>query len=345
MALDLERSKKFSSQLVEGLRGKGRVLILSHDNPDPDSLAAAMALKHFLVIKTGQQCVVAYGGVIGRGENRVMVRELEIDAVPLDKLDPEDFPVICLVDTQPGTGNNSLPPHLQAQMVIDHHPIRPETQKCRWVDIREDYGSTATILFEYLKAQEVSFGTKLATIIYYAIKSETQELGREWCPADREAYLALFPLVNNRILFNITHPKVPRSYFFTFSKALKNARIYEDLLIFNLFSVNNPDMVSEMADFLLRMEGVSLALGMGLFNGMEIISLRTTSINLSAGELIGRIIGDLGTSGGHGLMAGGQVPAMDSEPAAQRRLQAVLTERLLTCLGRKERKGKKLIPS
>ncbi|NLV24476.1 MAG: phosphoesterase [Deltaproteobacteria bacterium] len=345
MALDLERSKRISSQLVEGLRGKGRVLILSHDNPDPDSLAAAMALKHFIVIKTGQQCVVAYGGIIGRGENLVMVKELEIDAVPLEKLDPEDFQVICLVDTQPGVGNNSLPANLPVDLVIDHHPLRPQTQQCRWFDIREDYGCTATILFEYLKAQEVSFGTKLATIIYYAIKSETQELGREWCPADREAYLALFPLVNNRILFNITHPKVPRCYFFSFNKALKNARIYEDLLIFNLFSVNNPDMVSEMADFLLRMEGVALVLGMGLFNGKEIISLRTATINLLAGDLIGRIIGDLGTSGGHGLMAGGQIPDVDSEPAAQRRLQAVLTDRLLNCLDRQERKGKKLIPS
>ncbi len=230
-------------------------------------------------------------------------------------------------------------------LVIDHHPPRPEVKKCRWVDIREDYGSTATILFEYLKAQDVSFGTKLATIIYYAIKSETQELGREWCPADREAYLALFPLVNNRILFNITHPKVPRSYFFSFNKALRNARIHEDLLIFNLFSVNNPDMVAEMADFLLRMEGVALVLGMGLFNGKEIISLRTASVNLLAGELIGRIVGELGTSGGHGLMAGGQIPGVDSEPTAQRRLQAVLTERLLTCMGRDIRKGKKLIPS
>ena len=345
MALDLEKSRKFSSALVEGLRGKGRVLILSHDNPDPDSLAAAMALKHFITVLTGLPCVIAYGGMIGRGENRVMVRELEIDAVPFEGLDLDDFQVVCLVDTQPGTGNNPLPPEIPVHLVIDHHPLRPElVQNCRWVDIREDYGCTATILFEYLKAQGVSFGTKLATIIYYAIKSETQELGREWSPADREAYLALFPMVNNRILFKITHPKVPRGYFFSFSKALTNARIHDDLLVFNLFSVIHPDMVAEMADFLLRMEGISLVLGMGLFEGKEIVSLRTVSIGLSAGELIQKIIGELGTSGGHGMVAGGQIPGMESDAAAQRRLQKVLTERLLAHFNRPRRRGKRLIP-
>jgi nanoRNase/pAp phosphatase (c-di-AMP/oligoRNAs hydrolase) len=343
MTLDLKKSRDFSGRLGEWLRGRGKVLILAHDNPDPDSLAAAMALKHFIVVQSGNQCTLAYGGIIGRGENRVMVSKLDIDAVHIDTLKPADFDVVCLVDTQPGTGNNSLGKDIRVDLVIDHHPVRAETKNCRWVDIREHYGCSATILFEYLMAQEVSFGTRLATIIYYAIKSETQELGREWCPADREVYLTLFPMVNNRILYEITHPKVPRSYFFLFNKALENALIYDDLLVFNLFSINNPDMVSEMADFLLRMEGVTIVLGMGLYGDKEVVSLRTSRETGGAGEMIQEMMKDLGSNGGHGLMAGGQISPMESDPAVQGELQATLTKRLLAQLNI-QASGQKLLP-
>jgi len=211
MGIDLNRSRLPAEALVEWVRGKGRVLIVAHDNPDPDSLAAAYALRHLFLLKTGQDATIAFGGLIGRGENRAMVRELEIDAVPIETVDLDEFAVVCMVDTQPGTGNNSYPADRPVHVVIDHHSLRSSCQACRWVDVREGYGACATILFEYLLAQEVYLSTKLATILFYAIKSETQDLGREWSRADREAYLHLVPLVNNRILFKITHPESRRN--------------------------------------------------------------------------------------------------------------------------------------
>jgi nanoRNase/pAp phosphatase (c-di-AMP/oligoRNAs hydrolase) len=345
MAMDLTRSRDFSSQFIEWVRGKGHVLIVAHDNPDPDSLAAAFALRHLLLIKTGQDATIAFGGIIGRGENRVMVQKLEISAVPIDRLDLDEFQVVCMVDTQPGTGNNSFPADRLVHLVIDHHPRREICTTCRWVDVREDYGASATILFEYLIAQEVSFGTKLATILYYAIKSETQDLGREWCRADREAYLYLLPLANNRILFDITHPQVPREYFLSFSKAIRNARTYDEILVFNLFDIDNPDIVSEMADFLLRVDGINLVLGMGRFSDVEILSIRTLSLEIKAGNVIRAVVDGLGTAGGHGMMAGGQIRPMQGASAVQRELEATLTRRLLTVLGKKPQRGKKLIPS
>ena len=35
----------FVNQLIDWVRGKGRILIVTHDNPDPDALAAAVALR------------------------------------------------------------------------------------------------------------------------------------------------------------------------------------------------------------------------------------------------------------------------------------------------------------
>jgi nanoRNase/pAp phosphatase (c-di-AMP/oligoRNAs hydrolase) len=345
MAVDLTASREFSSQVLAWMRGKGRILIVAHDNPDPDALASALALHHLILKVLGQSATLTFGGVIGRGENRTMVRELGIEAVPLENLDLGQFGVVCMVDTQPEAGNTSFPAGRDVHVVIDHHPPRDVCQRCRWVDIREGYGATATIIFEYLLAQEVTFGTRLATSLFYAIKSETQDLGREGGKADRDAYMHLLPLANIRILFAITHPKVPRDYFHAFNKAIENARSYGQLLVFNLYRIDHPDMVAEMADFLMRAEGVAVVLGMGHYEDKEILSLRTLSEEIVAGEIMRVLVDGLGTAGGHGMTAGGQIRPMAASRAAQHRLEVTLTRRLLDLLGYPQSRGKKLVPA
>ncbi len=345
MPIDLSRSRERSAALIEWMRGKGRVLIVAHDNPDPDSLAGAFALKHLILVKTGQEATIAFGGVIGRGENRAMVHELEIDAVAIDTLDLDEFEVVCMVDTQPHTGNNSYPADRPVHVVIDHHPARESCESCRWADVREEYGACATILFEYLLAQDVYLSTKLATILLYAIKSETQDLGREWSRADRDAYLHLVPLANNRILFRIIHPESPREYFGSYSRAIDNARTYDRLLVFNLYQIDNPDIVAEMADFLLRVEGIDVVLGMGHYRETEILSLRTLDETVVAGDVMRQVVAGLGTAGGHGMTAGGQVRPLQGGSAVQRELEATLTRRLLETLGMEVVRGRKLIPA
>lgn len=342
-ALTRERSSEFAGQIVDWVRGKGKILIVAHDNPDPDSLAAAYALRHLFLVQNGQEATITFGGIIGRGENRIMVKELEIGYVPMDELDLDEYKVVCLVDTQPGTGNNSFPANRPVHIVIDHHPLRDTTNGVRWVDVREGYGASATILFEYLLEHGVYVGTKLATILFYAIKSETQDLGREWSQADREAYLALVPLCNNRILYKITHPKVPQSYFSSHSRAICNAVLYPGgVLVFNLFEIDNPDIVAEMADFLLRMEDVSLVLGMGRYKTCGVMSLRTMDEKLAAGEVMQQVVGDLGTAGGHAMIAGGQIKPLPEGATALRELEQKLTGRLQDALGLKREKGRRL---
>jgi len=333
---DLTHSAAFSTRFIEWMRGKSPILIVTHNHPDPDALAAAYALRHLILMKTGKAAVIAFDGVIGRGENRAMVRELEIETVPLSTLDPYEFAVVCLVDAQPGTGNSALPADCRIDLVIDHHPLREQTAGCRWIDVRPTYGASATILFEYLQAHGVKIATKLATILFYAITSETQGLGREWTPADRDAYRSLLLLCNNRILYRITHPPLPQEYFANVNAAMKSARIFGDVLVFNLDEVDHPEIIAEMADSLLRAEGVELVLGVGVFNGEGILSLRTSDPAVNAGSLIHAVTVGLGTAGGHGQVAGGQIPKIPPDPAGRGLLVAEMITRLLVALGRED---------
>ncbi len=171
--------KSYVEEMLTWVRGKGKILIVVHDNPDPDCFASAMALNHLFVMKLNKEAVFSFSGMIGRSENLAMAKQLQIPLTPLAILDIKDFQVVCMIDTQPEVGNNSLPPGTTVDILIDHHPVKETSRKCRFVDIRPDYGVTATILFEYLQVEGIPIGTKLATALFYAIKSETQDLGRE----------------------------------------------------------------------------------------------------------------------------------------------------------------------
>ena len=188
--------------------------------------------------------------------------------------------------------------------MIDHHQQKEHTHACRWVDVRPEYGASASILFEYLQSQDVKIATKLATILFYAIKSETEDLGRDWTKSDRDAYLKLMPLCNNRILHEITHPKSSRVYFKYFDTGLKNAKIYGNALIFNLYLIDHPEIVAEIADFLMRVEGVEIVLGIGCYHDEGVLSMRTSHQETHAGILMQTIVEGLGTGGGHSMTAG-----------------------------------------
>lgn len=319
--------------MLNWMRGKGKVVIIVHDNPDPDCLASALALRHLFIMKLNKDAVIAFSGMIARSENVVMAKELEITLTPLGLLNFKEFQVVCMLDTQPGTGNNSLPPDARVDIVIDHHPLKELSKASRWVDIRDDYGVTATILYEYLVAQEVTIGTKMATALFYAIKSETQDLGREANRPDKEAYLRLFPLTNKKLLYEITHPKLSREYFLTVNTALRKTKIYNNIVVINLGTIMFPEIVAEMADFLLRLEGIEIVLCMGQYAGEMIFSTRTLRHDLNMGEVVKRLVSGKGTAGGHGMMAGGKVDGVPAEEMAILATETLLTSRLLAEFG------------
>ncbi|HNQ02348.1 MAG TPA: hypothetical protein PKN59_08655, partial [Syntrophales bacterium] len=66
-------------RLHEIVRGKRKILIVTHNHPDPDALAAAFALKYLLHAKWKVGAIIASSGVVGRAENRAMIRHLKID--------------------------------------------------------------------------------------------------------------------------------------------------------------------------------------------------------------------------------------------------------------------------
>jgi len=324
--------------LLEAFRGADKALLLPHDNPDPDGLASAFALRH-LVSVHDVDATVAFGGMIGRAENRAMVRTLGLDPTPLSTLDVGDFDAVALIDAQPGTGNNPVMAGAAIRAVIDHHPVLAPLDNVRFVDIRPEYGATATIVTEYARDAGVDLPTDIATALFYAIRSETQDLGREASAADRDAYVELLMRADMGAVARIQRARVPREYFGTYLTAIREARVYGHVVLTDLGVVSSADQVAEIADFLLRLREVTWSACIGRRRHTLAVSVRTTDPFAHAGYAIRRAIEGLGTAGGHGTMAGGQVPVSDENCEE---IAAEVKRRLLAELGVESGEGEPL---
>jgi nanoRNase/pAp phosphatase (c-di-AMP/oligoRNAs hydrolase) len=300
--------------LDQAIGNSDRVLILPHNDPDPDAIASAVALRHLLAQRLGVEVNIAYKGIIGRAENKALVRYL---GYPLRRLTGSDLrqPLpIALVDTQPGAGNNALPSNSTATIVIDHHPWLEVTAAAHFVDVRSDVGATSTILTEYLQAAGIEPSPPLATALFYGIKTDTMGLGRGASPTDTDAYFYLQPRIDVDALVEIERAQVPAEYFKSLSASVQAAQVHDGVVISYVGPISYPDLAAEMADILLRLEGTRWVICMGVYQDNLILAVRTRSRRGGAGQLVRAIVGDRGTAGGHGAMAGGQVPMQGEDP-------------------------------
>ncbi len=321
------------TKLTELMSGRSSLLIVMQDNPDPDAIASAVALRKFANHVARLSCSMAYGGTVGRAENRAIVQYLDVNLRPCSEIDFAKFDLVAIVDTQPGTGNNSLPADCIPDIVFDHHPVRRPTRSARFFDIRRKYGATATILLEYLVAADVELDTPLATALLYAIRSDTQDLGRQACRADIKAMEFLFPLANKRMLGEIQRGSVPAEYYRMLEKGLTNAKVYGDCVITTLEDVTNPDMIAEVADLLLRREDIHWVLSSGCWQDKLLISVRTCQQGASADKLVRRLVARRGTGGGHETFAGGQIPLKDETKISCHKLERLVHKKFIKAVG------------
>ena len=338
MLTNTEEIQKCFQEIEAALKSRGtkRLVVLTHDNPDPDSVSSAVTLAYIVQNKFQVPSVVRYGGIVGRAENRAMIRVLGLHVRPLRDADLKSGSDFALVDMQPKTGNNStFPKNRKPVIVIDHHPLR-KTTKADFADVRTDYGATATILTEYLFESGLEIPSKIATALSYGISSETQDLGRDAREKDLQAYLALFPLSNKKLLAKIEHPRLSRDFFTTLNRALHHSFIYKNAVATLLGEVKNPDFVPLIADFMLKLERISWAMCLGRFHDKIVISVRTIHSKGDAGNFLRRLIGKRGTAGGHGMIAGGQVACSTMDHEHCTKLEEEIVQDFLKRLGYKD---------
>ncbi|MBI2152208.1 MAG: bifunctional oligoribonuclease/PAP phosphatase NrnA [Candidatus Rokubacteria bacterium] len=309
-----------------------RVLIMMQDDPDPDAIASALALRTLLG-RNRASAPIATFGTITRPENRTMCRILDIEVEEIRAWAMDEYDRVAMVDVQPGFFQERLG---QVDLVIDHHP-EDRTVRALMKDIRPAYGATSTILTEYLRAAEVKISQRLATALLYGIKSDTLHLERGGTRADMEAFASLYLLANHNWLRRIERPELPQEALDVFAHGLARRQLIRGVLFSHLGAVPYVDLIPQFADLCLQVEGVEWSVVSGVVNGEAHISVRNVGYVKSAGDVVRAAFGDLGAAGGHRAMAKAVIRLADwraelGDATAETVRQGVM-ERFLRALG------------
>jgi nanoRNase/pAp phosphatase (c-di-AMP/oligoRNAs hydrolase) len=281
----------------------GRVLILLHNDPDPDALASGLALRN-LLRRTKTTAIIGAMQGVTRPENLRMANMLDIQ---VEQITPESFATfdrIATVDVQPHYFGGLLD---SAHLVIDHHPEQPGYSAV-FKDIRADYGSTSTILTEHLRAVDANISERTATAMLYAIKSDTLFFNRQANRVDIEAFSYLYPLADAALIRKMEGAEITMDRLEYVLKAKQNGRMNEQVFCAFLGASPREDFIPYVADFYLQLEDVKWTIISGIVNDSLIMSVRNLGYSRNAGEFVRKYFADIGSAGGHRAMAKAVVP-------------------------------------
>src|SRR2546428_1174938 len=280
-----------------------RVLILLHNDPDPDAMASGLALRNILRRTKTTAIIGAIQGVT-RPENlrRVNLLDLHVEAITPESL--KEFDRVAMVDVQPHYFEGLID---RVDLVIDHHPEQPGYTAV-FKDIRPDYGSTSTILTEHLRAVDVNISERTATAMLYAIKSDTLFFNRQTNRVDLEAFSYLYPLADAAMIRKMEGAEITLERLDYVMKAYRGGTMADQVFCAFIGPSPREDFITYVADFFLQLEDVKWTVIAGIVNDSLVISVRNLGYTKNAGEFVRRFFADIGSAGGHRAMAKAVVP-------------------------------------
>ena len=280
-----------------------RVLIILHNDPDPDALASALALRNVLR-RTKTTAIIGAIQAVTRPENLRMVNllDLHVEAITPESL--KEYDRVAMVDVQPAYFGGLMD---RVDLVIDHHPEQPGYTAV-FKDIRPDYGSTSTILTEHLRAVDVNISERTATAMLYAIKSDTLFFNRQTNRVDVEAFSYLYPLADAALIRKMEGSEITLERIEYVMKAYQTATLVDQVFCGFLGQVPREDFIPYVADFFLQLEDVKWTVIAGIVNDVFVVSIRNIGYSRNAGEFARRFFADIGSAGGHRAMAKATVP-------------------------------------
>ena len=298
---ELEYKARQLADVIEGTTS--RIAIVTHDNPDPDSIASAAALQA-IAAHLGVEADILYFGDIGHQENRAFVNLLEIELTPFDDVDIDDYDTIALVD--PAKAGDT---HIEADVdiIVDHY--EPEVDfESEFVDVRPNVSSTSTILTKYIQEFDLSVGEAVATALLYGIRAETLDFRRDTTPADLTAAAYLYPFANHDTLEQVESPNMSPETLDVLAGAIVNREVQGSHLVSTAGFINSRDALTQAAQQLLNLEGITTTAVFGIIDDTIYLAARSKDIRLNIGNVLQDAFGEIGEAAGHSTQASAEIP-------------------------------------
>jgi nanoRNase/pAp phosphatase (c-di-AMP/oligoRNAs hydrolase) len=319
---------------VETIRNLARgfpFLTIIWGNPDPDAIASSYALLE-LVKDFASEVTIAYMGEFTRPENAAMVSILKIPMRKFtwDLLKPQT--VVATVDAQPSFFKAD--DRLRFDVIIDHHPLS-DLGEPKFADVRPTYGSTSTIFTEYYQAAGFRMSKKIATALFYGLKVDTGNLTRNVSDADVAAFRYLRMRTDENMVRTIELSQLPVETLDYFAIAIANKKIRREVAFAYLGTIPNPDMCVHVADFFIKLTGISWAVLACRSKDRVVVVFRSDGFRKHAGHLAEALFMDYGSAGGHRTMARAELELSRLQSELREPSDVAIEDWLLKRLGTK----------
>jgi len=276
---------------------------------DPDAMASAMAVKRLLWRKVTSVDIASVNEV-DRPDNLAMIQRLGIKMQQFSDLNPTAYSRFVIVDSQPN--HHPALARFEPDVIIDHHP--DTGVQADVTDIRPQYGATATIMTEYLRAARIKPSIKLASGLLYAIKTDTRNFERQTLIEDVRAFQYLFRFANKHLVNKIEREEINVAYLKYYRRAIEKKRKRKDWVFVHLGVVETPDVCVLIAEFFMRVRSVNWSIVSGIDDQMLVVVFRNDGLRKNAGRVAKLSFGQLGSAGGHKSMARAEVNLADLKP-------------------------------
>ena len=290
------------AKLVESVGTKDVLAILI--NADPDAFGSALALKR-LFWRKAKQIKICRINKIERPDNLALARLLDLRHQHIQHLKSTEVTKWAIVDSQP-SHDEKFSKH-RFDIIIDHHPVS-EGLEAEFIDNQPEYGANSTILTEYLKAARIKPSPRLATALFYGIKTDTDNFVRGSVSRDIIALRYLYEFANLNIIKKIESSELSLKMLPEFKRALHNMSLVGNTAYVHLGSVNNGDILVIVADFLMKLAEANWSIVSGLNGGKLIVIFRNAGFRNNAGKRAKAAFGDIGSAGGHKAAARAEIP-------------------------------------
>ena len=191
--------------------------------------------------------------------------------------------------------------------VIDHHQQSSSQAALGFVDIRVEVAACASITASYLIQNNIEPTRELATAVWYALRTETCGYETTYSDLDREVLVWATTYGSPALLAEIENAPLARTYFVDLALAMQNTFLYGETALCILPQAEGVEIVGEVADLLVRCEGVKQVLCAAAIGADLYLSARTSSDGGNATELLLRAVENAGSAGGHLHRAGGKL--------------------------------------
>jgi nanoRNase/pAp phosphatase (c-di-AMP/oligoRNAs hydrolase) len=305
-ALETGELEYKASQLAELLStaAEERLAILTHDSPDPDSIASAVALQA-IAEAHDVEADILYHGDIGHQENRAFVNLLGIELLSLSEVESlEDYALVALVDHMK---SGELDVGASVDIFIDHY--EPDTEyDAEFVDVRPNVSSTSTILTKYIQEFDLSPSEAVATALLYGIRAETLDFKRDTTPADLTAAAYLYPFANHDTLEQVESPSMSAETLDVLAEAIQNRQVEGSHLVSNAGFIRDRDALAQAAQHLLNLEGITTTAVFGIADDTIYLAARSKDIRINIGNVLEDAYGAVGETGGHSTQGSVEIP-------------------------------------